>query len=106
MLHEIRRHQVRPGRRAEWVRSLQEVVMPFQASLGMDVTASLVLVEEEDDYVWIRRFEDEARSESLHAAVRDHGRWRNGTGPAVHDLLVPEESVITRVVPTPAPPLR
>ncbi len=106
MYYEIRRYQARPGRREEWVRYMEDVVIPFQASLGMDVTASFVDGQDEDGYVWIRRFEDEAQSQDLHAVVYHHDRWRNEIGPVVRGLLIPEKTVVTRVVPTPASPLR
>ncbi|MGW2254790.1 NIPSNAP family protein [Kitasatospora sp. NPDC001660] len=106
MYYEIRRYQAQPGRRDEWVRYMEDVVIPFQASLGMDVTASFVDAQDEDGYVWIRRFEDEAHSEALYAAVYQHDRWKNEIGPVVHGLLIPEKSVVTRVTPTPSSPLR
>ncbi|WP_037859143.1 NIPSNAP family protein [Streptomyces sp. NRRL S-340] len=106
MHYEIRRYQARPGRRGEWVRYMEDVVIPFQASLGMDVTASFVDDQDQDGYVWIRRFEDEAQSEALYAAVYQHERWTNEIGPVVRGLLDPGKTVVTRVVPTPASPLR
>ncbi|WP_223179614.1 hypothetical protein [Streptomyces griseicoloratus] len=45
MSYEIRRYQARPGRSEEWVRYVEDVVVPFQALLGMDVTASFVDVQ-------------------------------------------------------------
>ncbi|CAG6398589.1 NIPSNAP family containing protein [Streptomyces cocklensis] len=106
MYYEIRRYQARSGRREEWVRYMEDVVIPFQASLGMDVTASFVDTQDEDGYVWIRRFEGEARGEALYAAVYEHERWKNEIGPVVHGLLIPEKAVVTRVAPTPASALR
>ena len=41
MLYEIRRYQVKPGRRHEWVRYMEETVMPYIAERGMSVTASI-----------------------------------------------------------------
>ncbi|MYT33926.1 NIPSNAP family protein [Streptomyces sp. MspMP-M5] len=106
MYYEIRRYQAQPGRREEWVRYMEDTVIPFQTSLGMDVTASFVDDQDEDGYVWIRRFEDEAHSKALYTAVYDHDRWKNEIGPAVYALLIPEKTVVTRVIPTPASPLR
>ena len=106
MHYEIRRYQARPGRRDEWVRYMEDVIIPFQASLGMDVTASFVEAEDEDGYVWIRRFEDEAQSEALYSAVYQHDRWQNEIAPVVSDLLDREKTVVTRVIPTAASPLR
>ncbi|MFI5639401.1 NIPSNAP family protein [Streptomyces goshikiensis] len=106
MFYEIRRYQAQPGRREEWVRYMEQVVVPFQASLGMDVTGSFVDEQDEDGYVWMRRFEDETQREALYAAVYDHDRWKNEIGPAVYGLLIPEKTVVTRVVPTPASPVQ
>ncbi|MEU8974640.1 NIPSNAP family protein [Streptomyces monashensis] len=106
MYYEIRRYQAQPGRRDEWVRYMEDTVIPFQTSLGMDVTASFLDDQDPNGYVWIRRFEDEAQSAALYKAVYDHDRWKNEIGPVVYDLLLPEKTVVTRVVPTPASPLR
>lgn len=106
MFYEIRRYQARPGRREEWVRYMEQVVVPFQASLGMDATGSFVDEQDDDGYIWIRRFQDETQREALYAAVYDHDRWKNEIGPSVYGLLIPEKSVVTRVVPTPVSPLQ
>ncbi|MFL5997266.1 MAG: NIPSNAP family protein [Streptomyces sp.] len=105
MYYEIRHYQIQPGRREEWVRYMEEVIIPFQAAQGMDVTASFVDEEDEDGYVWMRRFEDEASSDALYEAVYQHDRWKNEIGPVAATLLVPEKTVVTRVRPTPASPL-
>jgi NADPH:quinone reductase-like Zn-dependent oxidoreductase len=39
-VYEIRRYQTRPGRREEWVRYMEDVVILYQQSKGMTVTAS------------------------------------------------------------------
>lgn len=37
MLYEIRRYQTRPGRRDDWGRYMEGVVLPFQQAKGMTV---------------------------------------------------------------------
>ncbi|KJK57476.1 NIPSNAP family protein [Saccharothrix sp. ST-888] len=106
MFYEIRRYQTRPGRRDEWVRYMEGVVIPFQTSKGMTVTASFIDEEDPDGYVWIRRFDDEAQRVELYAAVYESDRWNNEISPAVKELLIPEKSVVTRAVPTPGSALR
>ncbi|WP_194917805.1 NIPSNAP family protein [Catenulispora rubra] len=106
MFYEIRRYQIQPGRREEWVRYMEDVIIPFQQSKGMDVTASFIDEEDADGYVWIRRFEDEAERETLYAAVYESDGWKDDIGPAVNKLLIAEKTAVTRVVPTPASPLR
>ncbi|MFF3249270.1 NIPSNAP family protein [Streptomyces sp. NPDC002870] len=106
MFYELRRYQTRPGCRDQWVRYMEEVVLPFQASKGMSVTASFIDEEDPDGYIWIRRFQDETQREELYAAVYDSARWRDEISLVVHGLLIPENSVITRAVPTARSALR
>lgn len=106
MFYEIRRYQTRPGRRDEWVHYMEAVVIPFMTSKGMSVTASFTDEEDQDGYVWIRRFDDEAQRDELYAAVYESDRWRDEMRPVVQDLLIPEKSVVTRAVPTPRSALR
>jgi hypothetical protein len=35
-----------------------------------------------------------------------HDRWENEIGPVVHGLLIAQDSVVTKVTPTPASPLK
>ncbi len=100
MFYELRRYQTRPGRRDEWVRYMEDVIIPFQVSKGMVITASFVEDETEDGYVWIRRFEDEAQREQLYAETYGSDRWKDEIAPAVDELLIREKIVVTRVVPT------
>ena len=102
MLYEIRRYQTAPGRRDEWVRYMENVVIPYQRSKGMTVTASFVDDEDPDGYVWIRRFDDEADRVALYAAAHDDPRWIDEIFPTVEDLLLIDRTVVTRAVPTPA----
>ncbi|MFD5141911.1 NIPSNAP family protein [Streptomyces sp. NPDC058401] len=106
MFYEVRRYQTRPGRRDDWVRYMETVVLPFQVSKGMQVIASFIDEEDPDGYLWIRRFEDEAHRAQLYEAVYGSTRWRDEIDPAVGELLLREHSVITRAVPTPSSGLR
>ncbi|MFD9701323.1 NIPSNAP family protein [Lentzea sp. NPDC059081] len=106
MFYEIRRYQTRPGLRDEWVAFMESVVLPFQESMGMNVTASFIDEEDPDGYVWIRRFDDEADREALYAKVYEHPKWRDEIGGEVAKLIDVDRIVVTRVVPTSASGLR
>lgn len=106
MFYEIRRYQVRPGRRDAWVRYMEDTVLPFQIAMGMSVTASFVDEQDPDAYVWMRRFDDEADRERRYAAVYESDRWRDEIGPRAYELLDTARTSVTRVVPTPVSPLR
>lgn len=106
MFYEIRRYQTRPGRREEWVRYMEDVVIPYEQSKGMTVTASFIDDEDPDGYVWMRRFDDETHRTTAYAAAHDDPRWRQQMFPVIGELLLIERTVVTRAIPTPASPLR
>jgi NIPSNAP len=106
MIYELRQYRAQPGRRDDLARYMEEVIIPFQASKGMVIVASFVGEQDEDLYVWIRRFEDEADRERLYAAVYESERWKNEIGPHVGALLDRPRMVITRLSPTPKSVLR
>ncbi|TMC03575.1 MAG: NIPSNAP family containing protein [Chloroflexi bacterium] len=93
--------RVPAGRRDDLARFMEDVIIPFQASKGMVIVASFVAEEEDDLYVWIRRFEDEADRVRLYAAVYEDERWKTEIAPRVGELLDRPRMVITRLNPTP-----
>lgn len=101
MLYELRQYRAQPGRRDDLARYMEEVIIPYQVSLGMVVVASFVGEEEDDLYVWIRRFDDEAHRERLYEAVYQSERWKSEIAPVVGEMLDRPRMVITRLTPTP-----
>lgn len=76
MFFELRQYRMRPGQREKWVKFMEEEIIPFQVSRGMVIVGSFVGQEEEDLYVWIRRFESEEERKRLYDAVYDDdGRY-------------------------------
>lgn len=101
MLYELRQYRIKPGQRANWVKFADEVMIPFQTSRGMTIVGSWTGEEDEDLFVWIRRFESEEDRVRLYAAVYESDEWKNSLGPQAMDMLERGKSVITRLVPTP-----
>ena len=101
MFFELRQYRVFPGKREEWVRMMEEEIIPFQIAQGMVVIGSFVGQEEEDLYVWIRRFESEEQREALYAKVYQSDYWQNDISPRVGELLDRSRIQVTRLVATP-----
>jgi hypothetical protein len=101
MFFELRQYRVRPGQRENWVRLMEEDIIPFQISKGMVVIGSFVGEEEADLYVWIRRFESEAERERLYSEVYESDYWQNEIAPQVGDMLDRDRIVVTRLEATP-----
>jgi hypothetical protein len=100
MFFEFRLYRTKPGKREEWVRLMEEEIIPFQASKGMIVVGSFVGEQEEDLYIWVRRFESEEERERLYAAVYDSDYWKDVLSPKVEQLLYRDQIQVIRVEPT------
>ena len=106
MLFELRQYRMKPGQREHWVKFMEEEIIPFQISKGMVVIGSFVGQEEEDLYVWIRRFESEEERERLYKAVYESDVWKNKLGPRVGELIDRERIQVIRLEATPKSVIR
>lgn len=103
---ELRQYKVRPGRMEDWLGLMEDEIIPFQVSKGMDVIASFQGETDDSLYFWIRRFESEAERERLYEAVYETDFWKNEMAPVVRGFLDTSQSVIQRVVPTFTSPMQ
>jgi len=101
MFFELRQYKTKPGKRDEWVKVMETEVIPFQASLGMVIVGSFVAEEDDDQYVWIRRFESEEERKEQYKAVYLSEQWKNDMAPKVDELLEKEKMLVTRLIATP-----
>jgi hypothetical protein len=101
MFFELRQYHIKGGQRERWVKLMEEEIIPFQVSKGMVVIGSFVAQEEEDLYVWIRRFEDEEERERLYDAVYESDYWKDEIRPQIDEMLDRETMKVTRLEATP-----
>ena len=101
MFFELRQYRMRPGQRENWLNDMEEEIIPFQVSKGMVVVGSFVGQEEEDLYVWIRRFESEEQRERLYREVYESETWKNEMSSRVGELIDRSKIVVTRLEATP-----
>ena len=107
MLFELRQYRMKPGKRDAWVSFMETEIIPFQISQGMVIAGSWVGEEEEDLYVWIRRFDSEDGTRAaVQGRVRKRHAGRTTSAPACPSTSNREQSVITRLEPTPKSVLR
>lgn len=100
MFFEFRFYRVKEGCREAFVKLMEEEIIPFQVAHGMVVLGSFVGQQEDDLYVWIRRFESEEEYTALCKAVYESDTWKNVISPKVGELLYREKIVVYRLVPT------
>ena len=101
MFFELREYRTKPGQRENWVRFMEEQIIPFQSGKGMIIVGSFVGQEEDDLYIWIRRFESEAERERLYKAVYESDTWKNDIGPKIPEMMDREKIVVRRIEATP-----
>ena len=99
--YELRQYFVRPGKMNEWVKIMEEEIIPFQVSKGMVICGSFRGETDESVYVWIRRFESEAERKRLYDSVYQSDYWKTEIAPRVPQMLDREQMKITRLVATP-----
>ena len=97
---ELRQYQVRPGKQAEFVKMMEEEIIPFQVKVGMTILGSFTGETDDSVYVWIRRFNDEAERERLYEAVYQSEYWEKEIGPRVPDMINGEGVNIQRMEAT------
>jgi len=100
MFFELRQYRTLPGKMDGWVQFMESEIIPYQMSKGMVIVGSFVGEEEDDLYVWIRRFDSEGDRERLYAAVYENERWTGYFNSKVGEYLDRSKTVITRIEAT------
>lgn len=95
---ELRIYEVRPGKMDDWVAYMEEVIIPFQETLGLVITDRFRGETDDTLYVWMRRFEDEAQRVAQYEAVYQSDRWKQEIGPRVGALIDRETIRVERLV--------
>jgi hypothetical protein len=103
---ELRQYRLHPGQRDNWVRFMEEVIIPFQTEKGMEIVGSFVSPEEDDLYVWIRRFENDAEKDRLYQEVYQSDHWKTNIAPKIPEMMDRERMKVTRIEATPASAMR
>lgn len=104
--YELRQYKVLPGKIDEWIRIMEQEIIPFQVSKGMVICGSFRGETDPTVYVWLRRFENEDERETLYKAVYDSDYWKNEIAPRVPQYLDRSAMVVTRIVPCPKSVMR
>jgi len=101
MFFELREYRILPGQMDNWVKCMEEVIIPFQVSKGMVILGSFVSQDESDLYIWIRRFENASQKEALYEAVYESDEWKNHIGPQIPDMMDRPKIVVRNIEATP-----
>ena len=98
--YELRQYKVLNGQMENWLKVMQEEIIPFQVAKGMVIAGSFRGEDDESVYVWIRRFENEEKRDELYGAVYESEVWKNDISPRLSTMLDRDAMVVTRLSPT------
>ena len=98
--YELRQYKVLNGQMENWLKVMQEEIIPFQVAKGMVIAGSFRGEDDESVYVWIRRFENGAKRDELYSAVYESEVWKNDISPRLSTMLDRDAMVVTRLSPT------
>jgi dTDP-4-dehydrorhamnose reductase len=106
MLFELRIYRTRPGQRAAWVKFFEEEIVPYLHAKGIVVVGSFVSEQDEDQFVWMRRFDSEEERVRLYEAFYESQHWKTNLSPRVGELIDRQQIQVIRLQPTPKSVLR
>jgi NIPSNAP protein len=95
---EIRRETAQPGRGPELARWMEEQVIPLHQAGGMTVVGAFVDADDEDAFVWIRRFDDADERQTVVDRVHQDPAFETAVGIPSRELMA-GEAVTVRLVP-------
>jgi len=84
----------------EWIEFMEQEIIPFQVAQGMVIAGSFRGQQDENTYIWLRRFEDEEQCKRLYKAVYESETWKSKIAPRIPDLLDRSAVKVTRLTPT------
>ncbi len=97
---EVRIYTIEEGKRDEFVKLYDEVLLPAQRRFGLDVLGQFVSLDDDRTFVWLRRFDTQEERERKWDEFYGSDLWKNELGPRANPLMVDSSNVIA-VEPTP-----
>jgi hypothetical protein len=101
MIFELRIYTIKKGCRNKWIELMERVIIPFQVEMGMTVIGSFISLDHEDEYIWIRRFNDEDHRKELYDAVYGSTYWKTKIKKLIGDMLIRKKVSVHLLKATP-----
>jgi hypothetical protein len=97
---EVRIYTIHEGKREEFVRLYDEVLLPAQREFGLDVLGQFISLDDEHTFVWLRRFDNQEERQRKWDEFYGSDLWKKELGPRANPLMKDSSNVIA-VEPTP-----
>ncbi len=100
MFFELRQYKTKPGMRDAWVKTMEEKILPFHASKGVVVSGSFTGRDDDNTYVWLRRFDSTEQKDAFAKTIAESDYWKNEVVPDIQAMLDREAMVVTALEAT------
>jgi NIPSNAP len=97
---EVRIYTIHEGKREEFVRLYDEILLPAQREFGLDVLGQFISLDDEQTFVWLRRFASQEERQRKWDEFYGSDLWKKELGPRANPLMKDSSNVIA-VEPTP-----
>jgi hypothetical protein len=97
---EVRIYTIHQGKREEFVKLYDEVLLPAQRQFGLEVLGQFISLDDDQTFIWLRRFDSQQERQRKWKGFGGSDLWRNQLGPRANPLLQDTSNVHT-VQPTP-----
>ncbi len=95
MFYELREYPIKKGCMDQWVKLMNEKILPFQKKMGMVIISSYKTISDEGEtYIWIRKFENETQKQELYDKVYGSDEWQNSIRVHIKDMLIRDKMVV------------
>ena len=79
---EVRIYTIHQGKREEFVKLYDGVLLPAQRRFGLEVLGQFISLDDDQTFVWLRRFDSQQERQRKWGEFYGSDLWRNQLGPA------------------------
>jgi Fe-S-cluster containining protein len=105
MILEVRIYKIKPGLCDRFAEFFDAKALPAQEAMGMRILGQFRAVDDENTFVWLRAFEDEAERERQKTEFYEGPAWKGGLEEEAFSMIEDYSNVVL-VEPTPASAIR
>ena len=98
---EVRVYKINPGKMDDWERFFHDKLVEPQEKAGMKIVAAYRTLEDENLFVWMRQFANEASKPAALAGFYESDNWLNTLRPELREKeLIDKVEVVYTVSPS------
>ena len=99
VFYELRVYKILPNKMEEWINFFEKEIIPFQVTRGMVIAGNFHVEEDDETFIWIRRFKNEEHRKLLYKYVYEDKEWTEKFLPVIEKLMDRSAIKVSRMKP-------